>query len=45
MATCGALTIPEFHAARMVIASSIKTEGKIYQLARQTPGQGTAATA
>ena len=38
MATCGALTIPEFHAARMVIAPSIKTEGKIYQLAQQTPG-------
>ena len=38
MATCGARTIPEFHAARMVIAPSIKTEGKIYQLAQQTPG-------
>ena len=38
MATCGARTIEEFHAARMVIAPSIKTEGKIYQLAQQTPG-------
>ena len=38
MATCGARTIGEFHAARMVIAPSIKTEGKIYQLAQQTPG-------
>ena len=38
MATCGASTIEEFHAARMVIAPSIKTEGKIYQLAQQTPG-------
>ena len=38
MATCGARTIAEFHAARMVIAPSIKTEGKIYQLAQQTPG-------
>jgi IMP dehydrogenase len=38
MATCGARTIEEFHTARMVIAPSIKTEGKIYQLAQQTPG-------
>ena len=38
MATCGAQTIEEFHAARMVIAPSIKTEGKIYQMAQQTPG-------
>lgn len=38
MATCGAQTIAEFHGARMVIAPSIKTEGKIYQLAQQTPG-------
>ena len=38
LATCGARTIPEFHAAHMVIAPSIKTEGKIYQLARQTLG-------
>ncbi len=33
MATCGAQSISEFHLARMVIAPSIKTEGKIYQLA------------
>ena len=38
MATCGAKTIQEFHDARMVVAPSIKTEGKIYQLAQQTPG-------
>ena len=38
MATCGAQSIAEFHAARMVIAPSIKTEGKIYQLAQQMPG-------
>ena len=38
MATCGARTIAEFHAARMVVAPSIKTEGKVYQLAQQTPG-------
>ena len=34
MATCGAQTIQEFHRARMVIAPSIKTEGKIYQMAQ-----------
>ena len=34
MATCGAQTLQEFHAARMVIAPAIKTEGKIYQLAQ-----------
>ena len=34
MATCGATTIREFHDARMVIAPSIKTEGKIYQMAQ-----------
>ncbi|MSQ35777.1 MAG: GuaB3 family IMP dehydrogenase-related protein [Dehalococcoidia bacterium] len=34
MATCGAQTIREFHHTRMVIAPSIKTEGKIYQLAQ-----------
>jgi IMP dehydrogenase len=34
MATCGALTIPEFHGARMVVAPAIKTEGKIYQIAQ-----------
>ena len=38
MSTCGAKTIQEFHEARMVVAPSIKTEGKIYQLAQQTPG-------
>jgi len=35
MATCGARTIQEFHSARMVIAPSIKTEGKIYQMAQR----------
>lgn len=34
MATCGAQSIREFHSARMVVAPSIKTEGKIYQLAQ-----------
>ncbi len=34
MATCGALTISEFHGARMVVAPAIKTEGKIYQIAQ-----------
>jgi IMP dehydrogenase len=38
MATCGAASIREFHAARMVIAPSIKTEGKIYQIAQGTRG-------
>ena len=37
MATCGALTIRDFHDARMIIAPSIKTEGKIYQLAQTRP--------
>ena len=37
MATCGARTIKEFHDARMVIAPSIKTEGKIYQIAQTRP--------
>lgn len=36
MATCGAQSIREFHSARMVIAPSIKTEGKIYQIAQGT---------
>ena len=36
MATCGATSIREFHSARMVIAPSIKTEGKIYQIAQGT---------
>lgn len=35
MATCGAQTIRDFHDARMVIAPSIKTEGKIYQMAQR----------
>ena len=34
MSTCGATTIREFHSARMVIAPSIKTEGKLYQIAQ-----------
>ncbi len=37
MATCGAQTIKEFHDARMIIAPSIKTEGKIYQMAQTRP--------
>ena len=37
MATCGAITIQDFHAARMIIAPSIKTEGKIYQMAQTRP--------
>ena len=36
MATCGAQTIREFHRARMVIAPSIKTEGKLYQISQRT---------
>ena len=36
MATCGALTIQEFHGTRMVVAPAIKTEGKIYQIAQGT---------
>jgi IMP dehydrogenase len=36
MSTCGAQTIKEFHSARMVIAPSIKTEGKIYQMAQRS---------
>jgi IMP dehydrogenase len=31
MGVCGAATIKEMHRARMVIAPSIKTEGKFYQ--------------
>jgi IMP dehydrogenase len=34
MSTCGATSIREFHGARMVIAPSIKTEGKVYQIAQ-----------
>ncbi|MDA0271363.1 MAG: GuaB3 family IMP dehydrogenase-related protein [Chloroflexi bacterium] len=37
MATCGAQDIKEFHSARMIIAPSIKTEGKIYQMAQTRP--------
>jgi IMP dehydrogenase len=37
MATCGALTIREFHDARMIISPAIKTEGKIYQMAQTRP--------
>ncbi len=33
MSVCGADTISEMHEAEMVIAPSIKTEGKIYQMA------------
>ena len=31
MGVCGALTIQDMHKARMVIAPSIKTEGKYFQ--------------
>jgi IMP dehydrogenase len=34
MGVCGAQTIPEFHNTELVIAPSIKTEGKVYQLSR-----------
>ena len=34
MGMCGALTIRDLHKAEMVIAPSIKTEGKIFQLAQ-----------
>jgi len=34
MGVCGAQTIAEFHEAELVVAPSIKTEGKVYQLAR-----------
>ena len=36
MATCGAQTIRDFHTSRMVIAPSIKTEGKIYQISQRS---------
>ena len=32
MGVCGAQTIAEFHEAELVVAPSIKTEGKSYQL-------------
>jgi len=31
---CGARTVAEFHEAEMIVAPSIKTEGKVYQLSR-----------
>ncbi len=34
MGVCGAQTIAEMHEAEMVVAPSIKTEGKVYQLSR-----------
>jgi IMP dehydrogenase len=34
MGVCGAQTISEFHSAELVVAPSIKTEGKVYQLSR-----------
>jgi hypothetical protein len=34
MGVCGAQTIREFHEAEIVVAPSIKTEGKVYQLSR-----------
>jgi IMP dehydrogenase len=32
MGVCGATTLTEFHQAELVVAPSIKTEGKVYQL-------------
>jgi IMP dehydrogenase len=37
MGTCGAQTIKDFHSTRMIIAPSIKTEGKIYQISQTRP--------
>ena len=34
MGTCGAFTIPEMHQAEMVVAPSITTEGKFWQLSK-----------
>jgi IMP dehydrogenase len=34
MGVCGAQTIAELHEAEMVVAPSMKTEGKVYQLSR-----------
>jgi IMP dehydrogenase len=34
MGVCGAQTLTEFHDAEIVVAPSIKTEGKVYQLSR-----------
>jgi IMP dehydrogenase len=35
MGMCGAFNVKDMHKAEMVIAPSIKTEGKIFQLSRQ----------
>ena len=32
MGMCGALTIKDMHQAEMIIAPSIKTEGKVFQM-------------
>jgi hypothetical protein len=34
MGVCGANNLGEFHEAELVVAPSIKTEGKVYQLSR-----------
>jgi IMP dehydrogenase len=34
MGMCGAYTIRDLHKAEMVIAPSIKTEGKFFQMSR-----------
>jgi IMP dehydrogenase len=34
MGVCGAQTVSEFHDAELIVAPSIKTEGKVYQLAQ-----------
>jgi IMP dehydrogenase len=39
MGVCGAQTIAEFHDAELVVAPSIKTEGKFVQLAQQAQRQ------
>jgi IMP dehydrogenase len=33
MGVCGAETLADFHDAELIVAPSIKTEGKVYQLA------------
>jgi hypothetical protein len=33
MGVCGAETLVDFHSAELIVAPSIKTEGKVYQLA------------
>ena len=35
MGMCGALTIKDMHQAEMIIAPSIKTEGKVFQMAQR----------